>query len=213
MRRLLLIVLTCLAVAAPAAPAHTADADLAKVGKGDLLTLDEAATVYDGLLKKSFRDTYRFGLGVPEFSASPLVCDETRYEKGVSNVVGSYYPVQGPYFSLDETIVELRSGAAARALVQHYRDYARVCRGTHPTTDGEGGAAQQRVRAWQPKEVGAERAGVLEAFVQGGRTGWFRTLVTRVGRTVVVLQSEVGRGLPSARELTAATRLAVEKLA
>ena len=175
-------------------------------------TLDEAATVFDGLLKKSFRHTYRFGLGVPAFTASPLVCDETRWEKGESNVVGSYFPVQGPYFALTETVVDLPTGTAAKALVQRYRDYARVCRGTHPTDDGEGGAAQQRIRGWEPKAVGAERAGVLEAFVQGGRTGWYRTLVTRVGRTVVVLESEVGRGLPSAKELTKATRLAVEKL-
>lgn len=209
MRRLLVTALSLLLLGL-GAPAH---ATPTRVGPGDLLTLDEAATVYDGLLKKSFRDTYRFGLGVPQFSTSPLVCDETRYEKGVSNVVGSYYPVQGPYFNLDETVVELRTGAAARALVQQYRDYARVCRGTHPTTDGEGGAAQQRIRAWQPKAVGAERAGVLEAFVQDGRAGWYRTLVTRVGRTVVVLQSEVGRGLPSAQALTKVTRLAVEKVA
>jgi hypothetical protein len=202
-------VLTTLAVVVPS-PALAAP-----LGKASLLTLDEAEALYPQLIGRhddGHRGVYAFGIDAPDFTTSPLHCDRYRSYRGVSRIEGYYYTVSGPSFVLDENIVRMRTVAEARAMLAHYRDFLETCRGTHATTDGEGGKATMKVRAWHPRRVGDERVGMLDAFIQGGLTTWRRTLVTRVGRTVLLLMVEPTRGNGSAARIEDAADLAWSKL-
>ena len=62
----------------------------------------------------------------------------------------------------------MRTTAEARAVLAHYRAYVEACTGTHATDDGDGGKATMKVRGWQPRRVGDERVGMLDAFIQYG---------------------------------------------
>jgi len=187
----------------------------APLGKAQLLTLAEAETVYPQLRGRhddGHRDEYAFGIDAPDFTTSPLHCDRYRSYRGTSRVQGYFYSVSGPSFAPSETFVRMRTTAEAHAVLQHYRAYVRACTGTHPTTDGEGGKATMKVRGWKPRRVGDERVGLLDAFIQYGDTTWRRTLLTRVGRTVLELVVEPRRGTGSASRAADAGDLALAKL-
>jgi hypothetical protein len=203
----LLAVLAPLVVPGPAAAAP--------VGKTDLLTLAEAETVYPQLRGRhddGHRDVYAFGITAPDFTTSPLHCDRYRNYRGTSRALGSYYSLSGPPFALTESLVQFRTRAEAHAVLGHYRAYIEACSGTHATTDGEGGKATMKVRGWHPRRVGDERVGLLDAFIQYGDTTWRRTLLTRVGRTVLFLEVEPRHGTGSASRVVDAAELALAKL-
>jgi hypothetical protein len=203
----LLTVLVPLVVTSPAAAAP--------ISKANLLTLDEAETVYPQLRGRhddGARNVYAFGIDAPDFSTSPLRCDRYRNYRGTSRVEGSYYSLSGPSFAFDENIVQMRTTAEARAVLAHYRAFVEACTGTHATTDGDGGKATMKVRGWHPRRVGDERVGMLDAFIQYGLTTWRRTLLTRVGRTVMLLVVEPRRGVGSASRVADAADLAWSKL-
>ena len=211
--RLALLVTALLAVLAPLVVPGPAAA--APVGKADLLTLAEAETVYPQLRGRhddGNRDVYGFGITAPDFTTFPLHCDRYRNYRGTSRAQGYYYSLSGPSFALTEGLVQLRTRAEARAVLRHYRAFIEACRGTHATTDGEGGKATMKVRGWQPRQVGDERVGLLDAFIQYGDTTWRRTLVTRTGRTVLLLEVEPRRGTGSAARAVDAAELALAKL-
>jgi hypothetical protein len=212
-RRLAVIVTALLAALAPLVVPGPAAA--APLGKANLLTLDEAETVYPQLRGRhddGARNVYAFGIDAPDFTTSPLHCDRYRNYRGTSRVEGSYYSLSGPSFAFDENIVRMRTTADARAVLAHYRAFVEACTGTHATTDGEGGKATMKVRGWHPRRVGDERVGMLDAFIQGGLTTWRRTLLTRVGRTVMLLVVEPRRGTGSASRVADAADLAWSKL-
>ena len=203
----LLAALAPLVVPGPAAAAP--------LGKANLLTLDEAESVYPQLRGRhddGQRGLYAFGIDAPDFTTSPLHCDRYRNYRGTSRVEGVYYTLSGPSFALDENIVRMRTTAEARGVLAHYRAFIEACTGTHATTDGEGGKATMKVRGWHPRRVGDERVGMLDAFIQSGVTTWRRTLLTRVGRTVMLLVVEPRRGFGSASRVADAADLAWSKL-
>lgn len=190
-------------------------ATAAPVTKGQLLTLDELESVFPQLLERrdnANQDRFRFGMDAPAYWTSPLRCDHTRLYKGTSRATANTYTLLGPSFNFLESIVQFRTTHEARSVLQHYRDYARVCRGRHATDDGEGGAATLEVRAWRPPAVGDERVGLLDAFTQYGDTQWRRSVVARVGRTVVFTVVEPNRGTGNAAQSVEGARLAVAKL-
>ncbi|WP_028653654.1 sensor domain-containing protein [Nocardioides halotolerans] len=192
------------------APAH---AD--PVTKQDLLTLAEAETVFPELAGRhddGNQDRFNFGMDVPAYWTSPLRCDHQRSYGGTSHATASSYSLSGPDFGFLESIVQFRTKHEARSVLQHYRDYARVCRGRHATDDGDGNAATLQVRAWRPGRVGDEAVGLLDGFTVYGRTQWRRSVVARVGRTVVLTTVEPGRGAGDPDQAVAGARLAVAKL-
>lgn len=212
-RRLAVVATALLAAWAPLAVPGPAAA--APLDKADLLTLDEAETVYPQLRGRhddGHRGLYAFGIDAPDFTTSPLHCDRYRNYRGTSRVEGYFSTVSGPSFALDENIVRMRTTAEARGVLAHYRAFVEACTGTHATTDGEGGQATMKVRGWHPRRVGDERVGMLDAFIQGGVTTWRRTLLTRVGRTVLLLVVEPRRGFGSASRVADAADLAWSKL-
>ena len=149
----LLAALAPLVVPGPAAAAP--------LDKKDLLTLDEAETVYPQLRGRhddGHRGLYAFGIDAPDFTTSPLHCDRYRHFRGVSRVEGYFYTVSGPSFALDENIVRMRTTAEARGVLAHYRAFVDACTGTHATTDGEGGKATMKVRGLAAP-AGRRRAG------------------------------------------------------
>ncbi len=188
----------------------------APLDKTSLLTLDEAETVYPQLRGRhddGKRGVYAFGIDAPDFTTSPLHCDRYRNFRGTSRIEGYYYSLSGPSFALDENIVQLKTTAEARAVLAHYRAFIEACHGSHATTDGEGGKATMKVRGWKPRRVGDERVGLLDAFIEhGGLTTSRRTLLTRVGRTVMLLVVEPRRGFGSASRIADAADLAWSKL-
>ncbi len=211
-RRLIVLACALLAALGLAVPSPALAAPL---DKPSLLTLDEAETVFPQLRGRhddGHRGVYAFGIDAPDFTTSPLHCDHYRNYRGTSRVEGYYYSLSGPSFTLDENIVRFRTTAEARALLAHYRSFIETCRGTHATTDGEGGKATMKVHGWQPRRVGDERVGMLDAFIQSGLTTWRRTLLTRVGRTVMLLMVEPPRGNGSASRIADAADLAWSKL-
>ena len=210
--RLAVLVTALLAALGLAVPSPALAAPL---GKPSLLTLDEAETVFPQLRGRhddGHRNVYAFGIDAPDFTTSPLHCDRYRNYRGTSRVEGSYYSVSGPSFAFDENIVRMRTTAEARGVLAHYRAFVEACTGTHATTDGEGGKATMKVRGWQPRRVGDERVGMLDAFIQYGLTTWRRTLLTRVGRTVMLLVVEPRHGTGSAARVAEAADLAWSKL-
>jgi hypothetical protein len=204
---LLMVGLTPLVAPAPATAAP--------IAKSQLLTLDEVASVFPQLLKRrddANQDRFRFGFDAPAYWTSPLRCDHTRAYKGTSRATANTYTLLGPSFNVLESIVQFRTKHEARSVLEHYRDYAKVCRGRHATDDGEGAAATLEVRAWRPAAVGDERVGLLDAFTVYGDTQWRRSVVTRVGRTVVFMVVEPTRGTGNAAQSVKGARLAVAKL-
>ena len=190
-------------------------ATAAPVTKDQLLTLDELESVFPQLLERrddANQDRFRFGFDAPAYWTSPLRCDHTRLYKGTSRATANTYTLLGPSFNFLESIVQFRTKHEARSVLQHYRDYAKVCEGRHATDDGEGGAATLTVRAWRPAAVGDERVGLLDAFTQSGDTQWRRSVVARVGKTVVFTVVEPTRGTGNADQAVDGARLAVAKL-
>ncbi len=190
-------------------------ATAAPVTKGQLLTLDELESVFPQLLERrdnANQDRFRFGMDAPAYWTSPLRCDHTRLYKGTSRATANTYTLLGPSFNFLESIVQFRTTHEARSVLQHYRDYARVCRGSHATDDGEGNAATLLVRGWRPGRVGDESIGLLDAFTVYGDTQWRRSVVARVGRTVVFTVVEPNRGTGNAAQSVEGARLAVAKL-
>jgi hypothetical protein len=211
--RLAVLATTILAALAPVAVPSPALA--APLGKASLLTLKEAETVYPQLRGRhddGRRGVYASGIDAPDFTTSPLRCDKYKNYRGTTRVEGYFYTLSGPSFALDENIVRMRSVAEARAVLGHYRAYVEACTGTHATTDGDGGKATMKVRGWDPRRVGDERVGMLDAFIQYGLTSWRRTLLTRVGRTVLLLVVEPRRGTGSGSRIADAADLAWAKL-
>ncbi len=185
------------------------------VSKQDLLTLAEAETVFPELAGRhddGNQDRFRFGMDVPAYWTSPLRCDHHRSYRGTSRASANSYSLSGPDFTFGESIVQFRTTHEARSVLQHYRDYARVCRGPHATDDGEGSAATLLVRGWRPGRVGDESFGLLDAFTSYGDTQWRRSVVARVGRTVVLTVVEPSRGPGDADQAVDGARLAVAKL-
>ena len=192
-----------------------APATATPVTKAQLLTLDELATVFPVLLERpdaANQSRFRFGMDAPAYWTSPLRCDHTRLYKGTSRATANTYTLLGPSFSFLESIVEFHTLHEARSVLEHYRDYAKVCRGSHATDDGDGNAATLLVRSWRPGRVGDETFGLLDAFTVRGDTQWRRSVVARVGRTVVFTVVQVGRGPGDADQSVAGARLAVAKL-
>ncbi|HEX5086623.1 MAG TPA: hypothetical protein VFV89_02375 [Nocardioides sp.] len=210
-----LVVLATALVSALVPLALPGPAAAAPLGRQSLLTLAEAETVYPQLRGRhddGHRSVYAFGIDAPDFTTSPLHCDRYRSYRGTSRAQGYYYSLSGPAFAFTETLVRMRTTAEARAVLSHYRAFVRACSGTHATTDGEGGKATMKVRGWEPPRVGDERVGLLDAFIQYGDTTWRRTLLTRVGRTVLELVVEPRRGTGSATRAVEAAELALDKL-
>jgi hypothetical protein len=210
-----LVVLVTALVAALVPLVVPAPALAAPLGKANLLTLKEAETIYPQLRGKhddGSHNLYAFGIDAPDYTTSPLHCDRYRTYRGTSRALGSYYSLSGPAFALTETLVRMRTPAEAHGVLQHYRAFIRTCVGTHPTTDGDGGKATMKIRGWQPRKVGDERVGMLDAFIQFGLTTWRRTVLTRVGRTVLLLVVEPRHGLGSAARVVDCADLALTKL-
>jgi hypothetical protein len=190
-------------------------ATAAPITKAQLLTLDEVESVFPQLLERrdaANQDRFRFGMDAPAYWTSPLRCDHTRVYRGTSRATANTYTLVGPSFNFLESIVQFRTTHEARSVLQHYRDYARVCKGRHATDDGEGNAATLQVRGWRPGRVGDESVGLLDAFTVYGDTQWRRSVVARVGRTVVFTVVEPTRGAGDADQAVDGARLAVAKL-
>jgi PknH-like protein len=206
---LCVVIVSAVSPLALAVPAH---AD--PVSKQDLLTLAEVQTVFPELSDQHAgnQDRFHFGMDVPAYWTSPLRCDHHRSYRGTSRAAASSYSLSGPDFTFGESIVQFRTTHEARSVLQHYRDYARVCGGRHATDDGDGNAATLEVRSWRPGRVGDETVGLLDAFTVYGDTQWRRSVVTRVGRTVVLTVVEPGRGPGDADQAVDGARLAVAKL-
>lgn len=183
------------------------------VAKQDLLTLEEAATVFP-LLRgdDANQDTFRFGMDVPAYWTKPLRCDHHRSYEGTSRATASSYTLLGKDFTFGESIVQFRTKNQARSVLRHLRDYVEVCGGRHATDDGEGSSATLTVRAWQPEQVGDETVGLVDGFTVHGRTQWRRYAAARAGRTVVLTVVEPHRGKGDPDQAVEATRLAVAKL-
>jgi hypothetical protein len=210
--RLAVLSTTLLAALALAVPSPALAAPLDKT---KLLTLDEAETVFPQLRGRhddGHRGVYATGIDAPDFTTSPLHCDRYTNYRGTSRIEGYFYSLSGPSFGLDENVVRMPSVAAARGVLAHYRSFIRTCAGTHPTTDGDGGKATMTVRGWDPRRVGDERVGMLDAFIQYGVTTWRRTLLSRDGATVLLLVVEPRRGFGSASRIADAADLAWSKI-
>ena len=212
--RLAVLVTALLAVLAPLVVPGPAAA--APLDKTDLLTLAEAETVYPQLRGRhddGQRDVSRFGIDrarLHDLSAALRPLPELpRHQPRARLLLLAERAVVRPR---PRGIVQLRTRAEARAVLAHFRAFIEACRGTHATTDGEGGKATMKVRGWQPRRVGDERVGLLDAFIQYGDTTWRRTLVTRLGRTVLLLEVEPRRGTGSAARVADAADLALAKL-
>jgi hypothetical protein len=213
--RSVLVGLCVVIVSFVGSPAMSLPAHAGPVSKQDLLTLAEAETVFPQLAGRhddGNQDRFGFGMDVPAYWTSPLRCDHHRSYNGTSRATASSYSLSGPDFSFLESIVQFRTTHEARSVLQHYRDYARVCHGRHATDDGEGGRATLEVRGWRPDRIADETVGLLDAFTQFGDTQWRRSVVVRKGRTVVLTVVEPSRGRGNADQAVDGARLAVAKL-
>ena len=187
------------------APATAAPAP---VGREHLLTLTDYGTVYPDM-----DDPIRVVLRSPLFA--PRGCeDQSAVVRGSSRILGSVSPAsrRRSVALIDQNVVRFASKKAARLLVQRYRFFTKRCVGDVHTDDGEGGKVVLKNRAWIPPRVGEESSGMLIGWVQGGGTTWRRVLVTRVGRTVSVLDVSFTEVRPPKADLLALGALAVERL-
>lgn len=140
-----------------------------------------------------------------------LKCDHYRDYRGVARR-GAYFShniTNSKLIEISVDAVRFRTENEAQAVVRHYRKFARVCRGTHRTTDGEGGSATMKVRRWRLAPIGDASAGMLDAFIQYGDTVWRRTVVARVGRTVSVVVVAPPNGVGSEARALELAQLAV----
>ncbi len=196
------LVVVLLGLLAPATAAR------APVGRADLLTLADYATVYPDM-----DDPIRIVMRSPLFA--PRGCDDQeQVVRGTSRILGSVSPAsrRRSVALVDQNVVRFASRRAARELVQRYRFFSRRCVGDVRTDDGEGGRVVLKNRAWFPPRVGDESSGMLVGWAQGGSTTWRRVLATRVGRTVSVLDVSFTEVRPPQDDLLALGALAVERL-
>ncbi|WP_322919628.1 hypothetical protein [Nocardioides renjunii] len=170
------------AVVAPTT-AGRADAAPGPVTREHLLTRADVESVHP-----ETRDPLRIVLRSPVFA--PRGCeDQAQVVRGSSVILASFSPsVRRRSLSMvDHHVVRFSSVGQARSLVQRYRHFSRRCVGDVDTDDGEGGAVRLKYRAWFPPRVGQESAGMLVGWFSRGSADWRRVLVSRVGRTVSVL--------------------------
>lgn len=217
MRRLLATTSAALVVllAGASGPASAGPASAAPVTAADLLTLDEVVSVYPDL-EGGDRLQGKYGLTAPKavMKDGRLHCDRYRTIRGTSRRNASFFDIDSEtVLNLGQGVVRLAGARRAKAVLRHYRGYLRACEGTHRTTDGEGGRARMKVRAWSAPQVGGGSVGMLVAFVQHGETSWRRTLVVRTGRTITVQELEPYAGKGGAARLVRLSRTAVRKLA
>ena len=208
MRRTMISLVTLVTVLLGLVAPHPAAAAPAPVGREHLLTLADYGTVYPDM-----DDPIRVVLRSPLFA--PRGCeDQGAVVRGSSRILGSVSPAsrRRSVALIDQNVVRLDSKRAARLLVQRYRYFTKRCVGNVHTDDGEGGKVMLKNRAWIPPRVGDESAGMLIGWVQGGATTWRRVLVTRVGRTVSVLDVSFTEVRPPRADLLALGALAVERL-
>ena len=187
MRRLVTIAVTVIALV-PLLAAASASASGERLTTHDLLSKRQAGSVYPALARGT-RYKGRYGIVAPRFATvhGQLKCDRYRTLKGVARRDAYFFNVNVPRsMTLDQAVVRFRSVQRAKAFMRYYRTYIRKCRGTHPTTDGEGGKARMKIRPWRTPRTGGGSVGMLEAFIQYGGADWRRTVVARTGRTVSV---------------------------
>ena len=198
------LVVVLLGLAAPGRAAAAPD----PLGRQHLLTLADHATVYPDM-----DDPIRIVMRSPVFA--PRGCDDQgQVVRGSSRILGSVSPAsrRRSVALIDQNVVRFASRRAARLLVQRYRFFSKQCVGDVRTDDGEGGRVLLKNRAWIPPRVGDESSGMLIGWVQGGSTTWRRVLVTRVGRTVSVLDVSFTEVRPPRDDLLALGALAVARL-
>ena len=209
MRVIVLALVTVVGLLAPShAPSHAAVAAPAPVGREHLLTLADLEVVYPDLA-----DPTRIVMRSPLFA--PRGCDDRgQVVRGTSRIFGGVSPdvTRSEVTLIDQTVVRLATKAEARAVVQRYRWFSRHCVGNVRTDDGEGGKVILKNRAWLPPRVGDQSAGMLIGWLQSGSIDWRRVLVSRVGRTVSVLDVSAFDTRPRRRDLVALGELAAERL-
>lgn len=180
----------------------------APVGRHHLLTLTDYATVYPDM-----DDPIRVVLRSPVFA--PRGCeDQSAVVRGSSRIQGSVSPAsrRRSVALIDQNVVRFGSRKAAQSLVQRYRFFSKHCVGNVHTGDGEGGNVTLKNRSWFPPRVGDQSAGMLVGWLQDGSITWRRVLVTRVGRTVSVLDVSFTEARPPRDDLVALGTLAVDLL-
>lgn len=208
MRRTMISLAALVTVLAGLVVAPPGTAAPAPVGRERLLTLDDYATVYPDM-----DDPIRVVLRSPVFA--PRGCeDQEAVVRGSSRIQGSVSPAsrRRSVALIDQNVVRFGSTESALALVQRYGFFSKHCVGNVRTDDGEGGKVTLKNRSWVPPRVGDQSAGMLIGWLQGGSTTWRRVLVTRVGRTVSVLDVSFTEVRPPQEDLVALGTLAVERL-
>lgn len=195
--------------------AGSAHATAAPVTSADLLTTAEVATAYPDLADADLIRS-RAGITAPRAvtKAGRLHCDRYRAIRGTSRRHTLFFnAIRARSLALGQHVVRMGHVGDAKAVLRHYRHYVRTCRGSHATTDGEGGRARMAVREWSTPRLGDGTVGLLVAFSQHGLTTWRRTLIARTGRTITLQEVEPYSGKGSADRLVEVSRLAVERLA
>jgi hypothetical protein len=208
MRRTMISLATLVVVLLGLVAPPSATAAPPPVGRAHLLTLADYATVYPDM-----DDPIRVVLRSPVFA--PRGCeDQGQVVRGSSRIQGSVSPAsrRRSVALIDQNVVRFASKKDAQLLVQRYRHFSKRCVGDVHTDDGEGGKVILKNRAWIPPRVGDESSGMLIGWLQGGSTTWRRVLVTRVGRTVSVLDVSFTEVRPPRDDLLALGALAVERL-
>ena len=196
-------------VAALIVPASAQRAPVPRV-----LTLKQAASVYPGL-EGGDRFKGRYGIVAPRFvvKRGKLKCDRYRNFKGVNRANVYFFNVERPRsMTLDQAVTRFRTVQKAKRVMRYYRQYIRKCRGTHPTTDGEGGKARMKVRGWPTPRIGGGSVGILNAFIQYGDPTWRRTVIARTGRTISVQEETPFAGKGTPKRVIKISRKAIAKL-
>lgn len=203
----MITLVTLITLVAPA-PGAAARAAADPVSRQHLLTLADYVAVFPAM-----RDPFRIVLRSPVFA--PRGCDDRGVAvRGSSRIQGSVSP-DGRRRSvalIDQNVVRFDTVKESRALVQRYRHFSRRCVGDVRTDDGEGSAVTLKNRAWFPPRVGDESAGMLIGWVSRGAVDWRRVLVTRVGRTVSVLDVSYADIRPPRAGVVDLGDLAVDRL-
>lgn len=201
------LVVTVMVVGAPASAGPIAFAEL--------LTRHDVSSVYPGLADAD-RVGDRHGLLAPRTVTRDgrVRCDRYRTFRGDSSRHNWFFSTfTRRSVALDQAVIRMPGATRARAVLRHYRGFARACEGRHGTWDGEGGRARMTVRGWQTPRLGDGSVGLLVGFSQQGVTTWRRTLVVRVGDTITAQEVEPFSGTGSDERLIEVSRLAVAKLA
>lgn len=200
-----LLTLVALVAPSPGVAARTAPEP---VTRQHLLTLADYEAVYPDL-----RDPSRIVLRSPVFA--PRGCDDQGLVvRGSSRILGGVSTTtrRRSVSLIDQHIVRFDTVTQARALVQRYRHFSRRCVGDVRTDDGEGSKVLLKNRAWFPPRVGDESAGMLIGWFSRGAVDWRRVLVTRVGRTVSVLDVSFSDVRPPQGRVLDLGRLAIDRL-